>query len=251
MVSLSEDVKRVNAERGHLCVGIDPRPEAFPAEYDEPAGFQQWCLDLVEATSEHAAAFKPNLAFFLQMGPPGIEALEATVDAAKRTGALTLLDAKFADIGSTATAYARFAREVVGADAVTLNPYMGTDVLDPFLDEGLGVFVLARTTNPSAVKIQGGVAGRVIQLFAVRGAGFVAPGNDPEVVRGVRQSAGDAPLLLPGIGAQGGHADLAAQAASGGPFLVNVSRGISQAEGSFPEAAAKAAAGFADQLGPP
>lgn len=248
MSSFRERVQAVNDERGHLCVGIDPRPGRFPSDYEDPQGLERWCLDLVEATREHAAAFKPNLAFFLSQGPDGIEALEAVVDEAKDHGAFTILDAKFADIGSTAGAYATFASDVVDADAVTLNPYMGTDVLAPFLDEGLDAFVLARTTNKSARQIQEQVAGKVVQQFTAHGVGFVAPGNDPDTVRHVRQTAGGAPLLLPGIGAQGGSATEATRTAEGGPFFVTVSRSIAFADGTFPDNAAEAAENLSDEI---
>lgn len=248
MTTFSQRLSERNDARGHLCVGIDPRPGTFPAAYDEPEGFERWCLDLVDATAEHAAAYKPNLAFFLDLGPPGLETLEAVVERAKASGALVILDAKFGDIGSTASMYAAFARNVVAADAVTLNPYLGTDVVAPFIDQGLDVFVLARTTNPSADTIQRRISGRVIELFAELGVGFVAPGNEVEILRSVRNQAKNAPLLIPGVGAQGGSATEAARAAAGGPFLVNSSRGIALAEGSFPESAGQAAEALAEAL---
>lgn len=246
--SFQRRLSEINEQRGHLCVGVDPRPGRVPAEYQGSDGVERWCLELVEATGDHAAAFKPNLGFFLALGPSGVDALEAVVDAAKGAGAYTILDGKFADIGSTADAYARFAADVVDADAVTVSPYMGTDVLDPFLDRDVGVFALARTTNPSASTIQDPIAGRVVQRFNVPGVGFVAPGNAPDTARHVRQSAGDAPLLLPGIGSQGGDAGQAARTARGGPFLVAIARAIAHAEGSFPEAAAKRAGAYRDEL---
>lgn len=243
-----ERVADLNERRGHLCVGIDPRPGQFPDPYHESDGLEAWCLDLIDVTEPYAAAYKPNLAFFLTLGPDGVEALEAVVDAAASRGAFTILDGKFGDIGSTAFAYADFAADVVGADCVTLNPYMGTDVLEPFLDRGLDAFVLARTTNKSARQVQEAVAGKIVQQFTVRGVGFVAPGNDPDTARHVRQTAGGSPLLLPGIGAQGGSAAEAARTAEGGPFLINVSRAIAQAEGDFPEAAADAAEAFQAEI---
>ena len=239
MAPFAERIQRLNADRGHLCVGIDPRPGRFPAEY------QAWCLDLVDATHRYAAAYKPNLAYFLTMGPAGIEALEATCVAARASGALVLLDAKFGDIGTTASAYARFARDVAGANAVTINPYLGTDVADAFQEQGLDVFVLARTTNPSAEAIQAHAADPVTEVFGELDVGFVAPGNKPERLADVRARVGDAPLLIPGIGAHGGTPEAAGKAAQGGPYLLSVSRGISQAEGTFPESATQAAAELA------
>lgn len=248
MAGFGKAIGDLNKRRGHLCVGIDPRPGRFPAEYGDAEGFQRWCLDLVEAAAPHAAAFKANLAFFLRMGPPGLEALEATVEAAQATGALTILDAKFGDIGSTSVAYASFAAEVAGVDAVTLTPYMGTDVVEPFQAAGLQAFVLARTTNPSAAVLQRRVSGRVIELFGPLDVGFVAPGNDPQLLSGVRQQADQAPLLIPGVGAQGGDPAEVAKIAGKGPFLVNSSRGIAEADGGFPESAAEAAETLASQL---
>jgi orotidine 5'-phosphate decarboxylase subfamily 2 len=248
VTAFQERARAVNEDRGHLCVGVDPRPGRFPPEYEDPDGLERWCLDLVEATEDHAAAYKPNLAFFLQMGPQGIQVLEAVADRAAEANAMTILDGKFGDIGSTANAYARFADETVGADAVTVNPYLGTDVLDPFLDRDLDVFALARTTNDSAHQVQDPVAGQVVQRFSVRGAGFVAPGNDPDTARHVRQTAGGSPLLLPGIGPQGGSAEQAAETAEGGPFFVAIGRAIAFADGSFPDNAADAAQRFAKEI---
>lgn len=249
MAGYGASIGELNEQRGHLCVGIDPRPGRFPAAYEDAEGFERWCLDLVEATAPHAAAYKPNLAFFLDMGPPGLEALEATVEAAKATGAHVILDGKFGDIGSTSSAYASFAKEVAGVDAVTLNPYLGTDVVEPFQAAGLETFVLARTTNPSAAILQRRISGRVIELFRPLGVGFVAPGNDPQLLSGIRQQAEDAPLLIPGVGAQGGDPAEVAKVAGKGPYLVNSSRGIAYAEGGFPQSAAKAAETLAAQLG--
>jgi orotidine 5'-phosphate decarboxylase subfamily 2 len=248
MTAFRERVEDLNEDRGHLCVGVDPRPGRFPRDYADPEGLERWGLDLIEATEDHAAAYKPNLAFFLAMGPEGVSVLEEVADRAAEANAMTILDGKFGDIGSTADAYARFADDVVGADAVTVSPYMGTDALDPFLDRDLDVFALARTTNDSADAIQDPVAGRVVQRFSVRGAGFVAPGNDPDTARHVRQTAGGSPLLLPGIGAQGGSAGQAARTAQGGPFLIAIGRAIAHAEGSFPDNAGEAAQRFAKEI---
>lgn len=248
MTAFEDRVDSLNQDRGHLCVGIDPRPDSFPEAYEGSDGLKEWCVDLVEATAPHAAAIKPNLGFFLQEGSSGLEALKATAEEGGKRGLLVILDGKFADIGSTAEAYATFAGSVVGADVVTLNPYVGTDVLAPFLEEGLDAFVLARTTNPSAAEIQDPVAGNVVQRFNRHGVGFVAPGNQPDTARLVRQTATGAPLLLPGVGAQGGTVQEAAAVAQGGPFLVTASRSIANAEGTFPEAAKQKARTYQEDL---
>lgn len=248
MASFRQRVEDHTDERGHLCVGVDPRPGRFPPEYQDAGGLERWCLDLVEATEDRAAAYKPNLGFFLAMGPDGLQALAEVADRSRRAGALTILDGKFADVGSTAKAYAAFADDVVGADAVTLNPYLGTDAVDPFLERGLDAFVLARTTNDSAGEVQDHVAGQVVQRFSMRGVGFVAPGNDPDTARHVRQTARGSPLLLPGVGAQGGRASQAAHTAQGGPFLISIGRAIAHADGDFPANAADAAQRYAKQI---
>jgi len=247
-VPLREDVHARNRDHGHVCVGVDPRPDRFPEPYDGVEDLAAWCTDHVEATAPHAAAVKPNLGFFLPHGPRGLEALGATVDAADREDLFTILDGKFVDIGSTAEAYARFAADTLDVDAVTVSPYMGTDILEPVLERDLGAFVLARTTNPSAAEVQDPVAGRVVQRFTRPGVGFVAPGNDPDTARHVRQTAGGSPLLLPGIGVQGGSAAEAARNAEGGPFLVAIGRAIAHADGTFPEAAADATQRFAEEI---
>lgn len=237
-------IERANQEHGHLCVGVDPRPQAI----EDAANAIEWCQALVEATAPHAAAFKPNLAFFLRLEQDGLDALEATVTTAHDHDRLVILDAKFADIGSTAKAYAAFARDTVNADIVTLNPYLGTDVLGPFHDAGLHVFILARTTNPSASQVQDATAGNIVQRFRKHGTGFVAPGNRPREVRNIRETAGPAPLLLPGIGAQGGTVPTAAHAAEGGPFFITASRSIANAEGTFPTASGEKAQAYEKEL---
>ncbi len=243
METFQARIQRANKENGHVCVGVDPRPEHL--RNSESA--IEWCQDLVNATAPYAAAFKPNLAFFLQL-KNGLEALEATANTAHKHDKLVILDAKFADIGSTASAYATFASDIVNADIVTLNPYLGTDVLEPFHQAGLDAFVLARTTNPSASQVQDATYGSVVQRFRKHGTGFVAPGNRPQQVRSIRETAGPAPLLLPGIGAQGGSITQAAKAADGGPFFITASRSIAQAEGTFPEASANKTRSYRQSL---
>ncbi len=135
-----------------LCVGLDPHPDDLPAR--SAAAARDFCLNLIEATADQAAAFKPNAAFFELHGPAGIAAL-AEVIAAVPEGIPVVLDAKRGDIASTARAYAEAVFHTLGADGVTLNPYLGRDAVAPFLeDPAKGVFLLCKTSNPGSADLQ-------------------------------------------------------------------------------------------------
>jgi len=197
------------SERGTaLCVGLDPRLR--PGEGAED--LYRRSMAIVEATARHAACFKPNAAFYEAFGAAGIDALVRLVRGVP-DGIPVLLDAKRCDIGPTAEAYAKACFDVIGADAVTLSPYMGRDAVDPFLayDEK-AVFLLARTSNPRAGVFQDlSVDGRSLYEFVAGECaswsdrvGLVAAGNDVTGLAAVRKAAPGAWLLAPGIGAQGG-----------------------------------------------
>ena len=227
---------RIRATGSRLCVGIDPRPEA--GAIGELPGFLR---RLVDETWEHAAAFKPNMAYFEALGLKGIEILGDLLAAMPREVPV-ILDAKRSDIGETQKYYARGYFEHWGVDAVTLNPFLGYDSIEPFLDwEGRGVYLLAVTSNPGSADFQRQVLadGRsVFELVTALGARAAgeARATDVGYVVGLTNASGvlakmpDAPLLVPGLGAQGG--DLAALAAAGrtAPDVINVSRGISQSD---------------------
>lgn len=217
-----------------LCVGLDP------AGADEAVAAR--LREVVTQTAEFAAAFKPNLAFFLSR-ENGVELLRETV---KRIpdDVPVILDGKFGDIANTAEHYARFAYDVIGADAVTVNPYMGDDAIVPFAQPGKMVFVLAQTSNKPAHSLQdvaltrGGylsdLAARVARDLDQqhRNIGLVVGATHPESMRRVRQECPEQWFLVPGIGAQGG--DLAATLHAGlRPdglgLLINASRTIWQA----------------------
>ncbi len=204
--------KRLEAawrERGTaLCVGLDPRLKSG----EGPEDLYRKSLAIVQATARHAACFKPNAAFYEAFGAAGLDALVRLVKAIP-DGIPVLLDAKRCDIGPTAEAYAKACFEAVGADAVTLSPYMGRDAVDPFLAyEDASVFLLARTSNPRAGVFQDvSVGGRTLyELVAAECSswsdrvGLVAAGNDVPGLAAVRRAAPGAWLLAPGIGAQGG-----------------------------------------------
>lgn len=228
-----------------LCVGLDPHP-ADLAE-DTASAARDFCLRLITATSDLAVAFKPNAAFFEAYGAEGWQAL-ADVIAAVPDGVPVILDAKRGDISSTAEAYARSVFESLKADAVTLNPYLGQDALEPFINGPVhGVFVLCKTSNPGSGDLQDlqlvnqgapltvyeQVAQLAVKWNVQDNVGLVVGATYPEALKRVRVLAPSLWILAPGVGAQGGDLK-AALAASLRPdglgLLVPVSRQISRAE---------------------
>jgi len=235
--------KRARQVDSLLCIGLDPQPE----DLTEPtaAAAQEYCIRLIEGCSEVAAAFKPNAAFFEAFGPPGAEALRAVI-AAVPEGIPVILDAKRGDIASTATAYAQAAFQAYRANAVTVNPYLGRDAVEPFLeDPEHGVFLLCKTSNPGAADLQdllvfpGGLAlfeniARLAQGWNVKdNLGLVVGATHPEALRRVRLLAPELWILAPGVGAQGGDLQAALSAglrADGLGMLIPVSRLIGRAK---------------------
>ncbi|MBN1483214.1 MAG: orotidine-5'-phosphate decarboxylase [Chloroflexia bacterium] len=242
-----------------LCVGLDPLPERLPQAVRDAADpvltFNQ---AIVEATAPWAAAYKPNLAFYEALGPSGLETLRQTIAFIHQyCPALVIVDAKRADIGHSSAAYARAILDQLGADAVTLNPYLGRQALEPFLERAdRGCFILCRTSNPGAGEFQDlSVAGRPLyQVVAERVAtwnergncGLVVGATYPQELSQVRRLCPDLPLLIPGVGAQGGSLQQAVSEGldrGGGGILINSSRGIlyASAESDFAESSARAA----------
>ena len=241
---------RVGTVGSLLCVGLDPHLSLL-AEPSASAA-RAFCLDIIRQTAPYAAAFKPNAAFFEVFGPSGWEALAEVIAAARRTGALVILDAKRGDIASTAEAYARSAFDRLGAQAVTLNPYLGYDAVAPFIgDPAKGAFLLCKTSNPGSADLQDVEVGRwtvdggrpvllyeyvarLAQGWNTRGnIGLVVGATQPEALRRVRAAAPDLWFLSPGVGAQGGDLAAALRAGlrpDGMGMLINVSRGIARSE---------------------
>jgi uridine monophosphate synthetase len=235
---------RVRKVDSLLCVGLDPHVADLVAPTTEAC--RDFCLRLIESTSEVAAAFKPNVAFFEAFGSPGM-AILAEIIRAIPEGIPVILDAKRGDIASTAEAYAHSAFQVLGADAITLNPYLGHDSLEPFIKEPEhGVFLLCKTSNPGAADLQNVILAdppggfllyeRVAQLAKEWNTndnlGLVVGATQPEALKRVRTLCGDMWILAPGVGAQGGDLDTALQAglrADGLGMLIPISRGISRA----------------------
>jgi len=237
-----EDLRsRIEAVDSVVSVGLDPDPSRLPAEladHDLP----RWAFNrrIIDATHEHAACYKPNAAFYED--PDGWRALRETVAYANGKDVPVLLDAKRGDIGNTARRYAELLDDRgngLAADAITVNPYLGRDSLEPFLGrERKGVFVLARTSNPGATDFQNLRVGndkRLYEYVAQRAAewnergnvGLVVGATAPEELETLRELVPDLPFLVPGVGAQGGDAAAAVEfGLADGVGLVNSSRGI-------------------------
>lgn len=233
-----------------LCVGLDPHLPDLAEPTAQAA--RDFCLRLIEAAWEFAAAFKPNSAFFEALGAPGFAVL-AQVITAVPTSIPVILDAKRGDIASTAQAYARAAFQELGASAVTLSPYLGGDSLEPFLaDSEHGVFLLCKTSNPGAADLQDLETGpdglrlyeQVARLALAWNSrdnlGLVVGATQPEALRRARLIAPGLWILAPGVGAQGGDLRLALAAGlrpDGLGMLVPASRALSRA--SDPHRAAR------------
>lgn len=242
------------ANRSLLCIGLDPDPAAFPDHFaagDPGRALLDWGRRLLDQTADLVCCYKPNIAFYEQFGAAGWEALRQTIAAAP-AGIPVLLDAKRGDIGSTAAAYARAAFDGLGADAVTVNPYLGVDSVTPFLAyPGKAVFVLCYTSNPSAAVIQGFGQGEQVFEHVVQQAmtwgepeqiGLVVGATQPHALARVRALLAGRPcwILAPGVGAQGGDLAAALTAgldADGSGLLVPVSRHVIYADN--PRAAAQ------------
>ena len=233
---------RIDRLGAPLCLGIDPHPDALPDELPRNvAGVERFARGLLEAAAEHAAAVKVNVAFFEAFGSAGWSALERLV-ADLPDDHFLLLDAKRGDIGSTAERYATSLFGQLGADAVTLSPYLGEDAVEPFLAyPGRVVYLVARTSNLSAGRLQdlpvGGaplherVASWVAETWTDGRVGLVVGATAPAELARLRRVAPALGFLVPGIGAQDG--DLAAAVAhchgTAAPGLVSISRAISGA----------------------
>ena len=228
-----------------LCVGLDPDPAKFPAHLQgDPRKIYDFCAAIVDATAELVIAFKPQIAYFAAHRAE--QQLEQLVMHIRRSApdVPVILDAKRGDIGSTAEQYAIEAFERYGADAVTLSPFMGFDSVLPYLKhEGKGAFLLCRTSNPGGDDLQAqrlsSVVGNPLLFEHVAGLaqgpwnvngqlGLVVGATYPAEIEAVRRVAPNVPLLIPGVGAQGGDAAATVRAGwrADGPIVVNSSRAI-------------------------
>jgi len=249
-----------------VCVGLDPEIERFPANIAaQPSPIFQFNKAIIEATADLVCAYKPQFAHYAAYEAE--DQLERTIDYVHRNypGIPVILDSKRGDIGNTAERYAIEAFERYGADAVTVNPYLGGDALEPFLRrEDKGVVVLCRTSNPGSRDLQdlevGGrrlyhiVAELVAQKWNSRGNCLLVVGATfPRELAEIRAIAGNLPFLVPGVGAQGG--DVAqvvrnGQTAAGTGLIISSSRGILYATSGedFADAARSATQTLRDQI---
>jgi orotidine-5'-phosphate decarboxylase len=248
-----------------LCVGLDPDPALMPAG----VGLGEFCRGIVDAVAEHAVAVKPQSAFFEAHGATGWAALADVCGYARGAGLLVIADAKRGDVPTTARAYVAALAPL--ADAVTVNPYLGRDSLEPFLKrDGLGVFALVKTSNPGSADVQDlpledgrplwqHVAALVdrwgadfVGASGLSSVGAVVGATHPEVLETARSLLPRAVLLLPGVGAQGGRPDDLGPAFTAGPAgaLVSASRSVIYADvgAGWQAAAAAEAARLADEL---
>jgi orotidine-5'-phosphate decarboxylase len=276
-----ERLARRTAEvRSVLCVGVDPDPASLPARFAaDVTGVEGFGRLLVEAAAPFAAAIKLNLAFFEAFGSPGVAALER-VRAAVPSGIPVIADAKRGDIGSTAARHAVALFDALGADAVTVSPYLGEEAIAPLLERlDRFAYVLCRTSNPGAGELQdlrvsdrssagsdtplwAHVAHRAASWGPGDTVGLVVGATAPRELAAVRSIAPGLAFLVPGVGAQGGDLEAvlasgpaasgAAGARPGGALLVNVSRGIAGAasadSGDVGVAIAQAAAFWAARM---
>jgi uridine monophosphate synthetase len=249
--------RRVDDCSSLLCIGLDPHISDLKAP--TAASALDFCVDIVKQTARYAAAFKPNAAFFEVFGAEGWTALKQVIEAVQeqsnRLGSMipVILDAKRGDIASTAEAYAKSAFENLGAHCITLNPYLGKDAIEPFLQyPERGVFLLCKTSNPGAGDLQdlmvthvdAGSGSSSMPLYQYvaqlagqwnvhRNIGLVVGATHPQIMAKLRAAVPDMWFLAPGIGAQGGELDLALKAGlrkDGEGMLINVSRSVARAD---------------------
>jgi orotidine-5'-phosphate decarboxylase len=255
----------VDRKGAPLCVGLDPDPALMP----HGLGVAEFCRGIVDAVAEVAVAVKPQAAFFEAQGATGWATLVEVCGYAREAGLLVIADAKRGDVPSTARAYAAAFAPI--ADAVTVNPYLGQDSLEPFFErDGLGVLAILKTSNPGSADLQDlpladgrpfwqHVASRIdrwgadfVGASGLSRVGAVVGATHPDVLETVRQLLPRGVLLLPGVGAQGGQTGNLAAAFAAGPAsaLVSASRSVLYADrgAGWQEAAASEAARLADEL---
>ncbi len=267
MSGFRERLEAISRTNGSLvCIGLDPDPNLMAVP--DVAAFNR---AIVDATSDLVCAFKPNFPFYEALGLPGLKALEQTVDHIRSAAphVIVLADGKRGDIGSTNEKYAQALFDTWGFDAATVNAYAGLESLDPFLEyEDKGIIIWCRSSNPGAGDIQDmrindgaeelpmyeWLAAQASERNSQGNVGLVVGATYPEQLSAVRGRAPELPILIPGIGAQGGalkESLLAGMGSKAPNVLISSSRGITYAsrnEGDFAEAARAAASALRDQI---
>jgi orotidine-5'-phosphate decarboxylase len=264
-MNFSEKLSQASQKnRSLLCVGLDPEPRLMPDE----TGVFDFNRAIIEATSDLVCAYKLNLAFYEALDKEGFDALKRTIEYIPDEIPV-IGDAKRSDIGNTAKAYARALFANLGCDATTVSPYLGFDSLEPFIEcRDRGVFILCRTSNAGAVDFQSlrceepGLGQRPLFEIVARKAsqwntygniGLVVGATYPEELKQVRQLCPDMPLLIPGIGAQGGDLALAVRYGvddQGEGAIINSSRQVIYASKGqdFAQAAREVATALRDRI---
>ena len=247
------DILKIQCEtkRSQLCVGLDPRIKIENTIESTAMRVIEDCHRIINSTIDVACCYKPNIAFFEALGPPGLVALKSIISYIHELKSLVILDCKRGDIGSTAVAYAKMCYDFLDADCVTLSPFLGYDSIGPFINEkyiGKGVFILCCTSNPSHADIQDDrIYQKIAELCCNDGKwgkqshqnslplGLVIGATKPEVIEVVRKKNTDSWFLTPGVGAQGGDIEKLFHSVIDYPetldkIIVPISRGISQAD---------------------
>ena len=253
---------RQEARNSLLCIGLDPDVSRFPAAIRRgPDPIFTFNKAIIDATADQVCCYKPQIAHYAGVGAE--DQLQSTIDYIQALDIPVLLDAKRGDVGSTAQWYAREVFERYGADATTINPYLGYDAMAPYLDyRDKGIFILCRTSNPGGADLQNLPLANGKQLFEhvaeqaslnwnVNGnVGLVAGATQPKELARIRELVGSMPLLLPGIGAQGGDVAATMAAGAGGGMLVSASRSILYASSGddFDRQARAAAAAVREEI---
>lgn len=268
---LEKLVTATRQQNSLLCVGLDPEPSRFPAELRTmpvTTSVVRFCHTIIEATTPYVCAYKPNLAFFEVLGPAGMQVFQEVLSAIP-THIPIIADAKRGDLGNTARNYATTLFDVYGCDAATVNPYLGHDSVVPFLAyREKGILLLCRTSNPSArdfqdllVQGEGGqgrplyevVAQRVQSWNQAGNCGLVVGATYPQELRTIRSLCPDMPILIPGVGAQGGKLEESVAAGVDGRgerAIIAVSRAILYAghDSNYPAAVTEEARSLRDQI---
>ncbi len=243
-------VTAIETKKSRVVVGLDPRVEWLPPEFAPTAeGVKEFNSIILDCVADHAVAVKPQVAFYEQMGIPGMETYKATCEEARKKGLLVIGDVKRGDVPGTAKAYAEAHTKAFPCDAITVNPYFGTDGMEPFLqaarETGNGLFVLVKTSNPSSKEIQDlPVEGKPLHLHVAEmtlqwgkevpgtsgysSVGAVVGATHPEEATLVRKAMPGTFFLVPGYGAQGGGAeDIRVCFEKGGlGAIINASRSV-------------------------
>ncbi len=259
-MNFTDKLKKKWDQKKFVSIGLDPVVEKLPKGVKS---FFEFNKEIIDATYDQVAVYKPNSAFYEAEGAKGIEELKKTTDYInkKYPDNFILLDAKRADIGNTNKGYVKYAFEYLGADAITVHPYLGQDAIEPFtLNKNKGIFVLCRTSNPGAsefqdLEVRGVTLYEKVAFQSVRkwntndNVGLVVGATYPIELSKIRKIAKDIPILIPGIGAQGGDLEESVKAVEKN-FIISASRSIIFASGGpdFAQAARAEVIRLSDEI---